>query len=87
MGASRGEFPKKAELPPSCLCISLHPANRCRTFSVRVVVECGRDEEVIGLIRLGTAQISVLDCTAWSAQFLPEKERVSDKQLCQRSSG
>lgn len=48
---------------------------------MRVVVGCGRDEEVIGLIRLGTAQISVSDCAAWSAQFLPEKERVSDTQL------
>lgn len=81
-GASRGEFPEKAELVPSFLCISLHPANWWLFLSVRVVFGRGKDAEVIGLIRLGTAQISVLDCSARWAQFLSQKGRVIDAQLC-----
>lgn len=55
-GASGGEFPRKAELIPSFMCISLHPASRWRTLSVRVVFGRGRDEAVIGLIRVGAAR-------------------------------
>lgn len=85
-GASREEFPKKAELVP----FPVHqfaPAIWWRSVSVRVVLGRERGAEVIGLIRLGTTQVSVLDPSPRWAQFLPQKGWVIERSCVPRQPG
>lgn len=84
-GASRGEFPKKAELVPSFLCISLHPANWWRSLSVRVVFGLRRDVEVIGLVPHSVAQILSGTAPGGGHSFCPRKGGCLTRSCVRRS--